>query len=164
MRSLIRTGKEIAAIYERNVTTVYRVCVLFFRENLPDVEDAVQTTFLKMMHEPKRFRDPEHEKAWLIVTAGNICRDMLGSGWHKRVDMDEKRMQQATVPFEIDETLQSVLELPDKLKTAIYMFYYEGYPAKEIADHMGKTVSSVWGYLWIGYTKLYRKDKVVVFS
>ena len=150
MRSLIRTGKEIAAIYERNVTTVYRVCVLFFRGNLPDVEDAVQTTFLKLVNEPKRFRDPEHEKAWLIVTAGNICRDMLGSGWHKRVDMDEKRMQQAAVPFEIDETLQSVMELPDKYKTAIYMFYYEGYSAREIATYMGKTESSVWGYLHAG--------------
>ena len=150
MRSMVRTGKEIAAIYERNVTTVYRVCVLFFRRNLPDVEDAVQTTFLKLANEPPRFRDPEHEKAWLIVTAANICRDMLRSGWHKRVDMDEKRMQQAAVPFEIDETLQSVMELPDKYKTAIYMFYYEGYSAKEIANYMGKTESSVWGYLHSG--------------
>lgn len=99
---------------------------------------------------PPRFRDPEHEKAWLIVTAGNICRDMLRSGWHKRVDMDEKLMQQAAVPFEIDETLQSVMELPDKYKTAIYMFYYEGYSAKEIANYMGKTESSVWGYLYVG--------------
>ena len=150
MRSMVRTGKEIAAIYERNVTTVYRVCVLFFRGNLSDVEDAVQTTFLKLVKGPPRFRDAEHEKAWLIVTAGNICRDMLRSGWRKRVAMGEPHAAQAAVPFEIDETLQSVMELPDKYKTAIYMFYYEGYSAKEIAGCMGKTESSVWGYLHVG--------------
>ena len=138
---------------------MYRVCVLFFRGNPPDVEDAVQTTFLKLVNEPKRFRDPEHEKAWLIVTAGNTCRDMLRSGWHKRVDMDEKRVQQAAAPFEIDETLQCVMDLPDKYKTAIYLFYYEGCSAKEIANSMGKTESSVWGYLHAGRDLLKRMLK-----
>lgn len=128
MHSLCRTGKEIAAIYERNMETVYRVCLMFFRGNLADVEDAVQTTFLRLLKEPKRFSDQEHEKAWLIVTASNICKDVLASGWHKRVNMDERTMQRQAVPFEMDETLQSVMALPDKYKTAIYMFYYEATP------------------------------------
>ena len=154
MRLLDRTHQEIAAIYERNVDTVYRVCFLFFRGNRADVEDAVQTTFLRLTQQTKLFRDAEHEKAWLIVTAGNICRDMLGSGWRKRVVMDDQLIERSTVPFEIDETLQSVMALPDHYKTAIYLFYYEGYSAKEIAGLMGKTVASVWGYLHSGRTLL----------
>ena len=154
MRPLGRTYQEIAAIYERNVDTVYRVCFLFFRGNRADVEDAVQTTFLRLTQQTKPFCDTEHEKAWLIVTAGNICRDMLGSGWRKRVVMDEQQIEQSAVPFETDETLQSVMELPDQYKTAIYLFYYEGYSAKEIAGFMGKTVASVWGYLHSGRTLL----------
>ena len=150
MHSLCRTGKELAAIYERNVDTVYRVCVLFLRRNLPDVEDAVQTTFLRLIKEGTPFRDREHEKAWLIVTASNICRNMLSSGWRRRVRIDEEAARRQAVPFEIDETLQSVMALPDQYKTAIYMFYYEGYSAAEIAGHMGKNVSSVWGYLHTG--------------
>ena len=154
MRSLVRTHREITEIYDRNVDTVYRVCFLFFRGNRADAEDAVQTTFLRLAQEPKPFRDAEHEKAWLIVTAGNICRDMLSSGWRKRVVMDEQLMGGSAIPFEIDETLQSVMALPDHYKTAIYPFYYEGYSAKEIAGYMGKSVASVWGYLHSGRTLL----------
>ncbi len=154
MHSLCRTGKEIAAIYERHVETVYRVCLMFFRGNLSDVEDAVQTTFLRLLKEPKRFSDQEHEKAWLIVTASNICKDMLASGWRKQVNVDTLTIQQQAIPFEIDETLQSVMALPDKYKTVIYMFYYEGYSAKEIANYMGKTDASVWRYLHDGRKRL----------
>ncbi|MDO4563948.1 MAG: RNA polymerase sigma factor [Clostridia bacterium] len=159
MRSLWRTNKETAEIYERNVGTVYRVCFLFFRGNLPDVEDAVQTTFLALMKNTKPFRDLEHEKAWLIVTASNICKNALASSWNKRVDMDEQSVRRLAVPFNVDETLQSVMTLPDKYKTAIYMFYYEGYSAKEIAGYMGKTESSVWGYLHQGRNLLKRTLK-----
>lgn len=154
MRSLVRTNKEITEVYERNVDTVYRVCFLFFHGNRADTEDAVQTTFLRLAQEPKPFRDAEHEKAWLIVTAGNICRDMLSSGWRRRVVMDEQLIERSTAPFEMDETLQSVMALPDNDKTAIYLFYYEGYSAKEIAGYMGKSVASVWGYLHSGRSLL----------
>jgi len=154
LRSLVRTHKEIAEIYERNVDTVYRVCYLFFHGNRADTEDAVQTTFLRLAQETKTFRDAEHEKAWLIVTAGNLCRDILSSGWRRRVQMDEQLVEQTAAPFFIDETVQSVMALPDNYKTAIYLFYYEGYSAKEIAGYMGKTVASVWGYLHSGRTLL----------
>ena len=154
MRSLVRTQKEITEAYERNVDTVYRICFLFFRGNRADAEDAVQTAFLRLAQEPKPFRDAEHEKAWLIVTAGNICRDMLSSGWRRRVVMDEQLIERSKDTFEIDETLQSVMALPDHYKTAIYLFYYEGYSAKEIAGFMGKTIASVWGYLHSGRTLL----------
>lgn len=159
MRSICRTGKEIAEIYERNVETVYRVCVLFFRGSFPDVEDAVQTTFLQLLKRPQQFRDREHEKAWLIVTASNVCRNMLSSGWHRQVEMNEQAVQRQTIPFKTDETLESVMALPDRYKTAIYLFYYEGYPAKEIAGYMDKTESSVWGYLHAGRKLLKRELK-----
>ncbi|MEG1524269.1 MAG: sigma factor-like helix-turn-helix DNA-binding protein [Clostridia bacterium] len=34
------------------------------------------------------------------------------------------------------------------------MFYYEGYSAKETASYLGKTESSVWGYLHKGRSLL----------
>ena len=74
----------------------------------------------------------------------------FASGWRKRVDLDEQKVQQISAPFYMDETLQCVMALPDKYKTAIYMFYYEGYSGREIARYMGKTETSVWGYLHTG--------------
>lgn len=150
MRSLWRTNKEIADIYRRNGKTVFRVCALFFRGNVHDAEDAVQTTFLRLMKDTTEFCSAEHEKAWLIVAAGNVCKNMLASGWKRNVELDDAALQQQAVQLEIDETLRSVMALPGKYKTAIYMHYYEGYSAREIADYMGKTEPTVRRYLHDG--------------
>lgn len=150
MHSLLRTNEEIEEIYKRHADTVYRVCFLFLKGNAADIEDAIQTTFLKVLKDTTRFQSIEHEKAWLIVTASNICKDMLSSAWKKRVDINNEMIQRQASPFVIDETLESVMALPDKYKTSIYMFYYEGYSGKEIAKQLGKKETSIWSYLHKG--------------
>ena len=40
-KSLLRTDREIAEVYERNKKTVYRVCFSYMK-NTADTEDAVQ--------------------------------------------------------------------------------------------------------------------------
>lgn len=150
MRSLWRTNKEITEIYRRQVKTVFRVCMLFFYGNASDAEDAVQATFLKLMKDETRFRSTEHERAWLIVTAGNVCKDMRKSGWRTLVELDEDALLLRQAGPGPDETLQSVMALPGKYKTAVFLHYYEGYSAKEIARCMGKAEPTVRRYLAAG--------------
>ena len=69
---LLRTDEEITQLYERYVDMVYRLCITILKHKF-DAEDAVQTTFIKLMHYNKPFANAEHEKAWLIVTATNTC-------------------------------------------------------------------------------------------
>ena len=76
MPSLLRTEKEIIQIYNRHVDTVYRVCYSFMK-NRPETEDMVQETFLRLLSSQKSFENERHEKAWLIVTASNVCKDTL---------------------------------------------------------------------------------------
>ena len=149
-----KTADEIAAIYSRNADTVYRVCMMFFKGKKDDAEDAVQTAFLKLMYCGVSFKNPEHEKAWLIVTASNVCRDMLRSAWRKRVELDESHLAATPAHYEGDEILSIVMALPDNCKTAVYMYYYEGFSCGEIARAMGKTTASVWGYLHKGRAML----------
>lgn len=151
MRQTMRTNEQIAGLYARHADSVYRVCMLFFRGRVQDAEDAMQTTFLKLISDTTRFESASHERAWLIVTASNTCRDMLSSGWNRRVEPDEKRVLAEEAPrAAADETLQSVMELPEQYKAAVYLYYYEGYSCREIARYMKKTVNSVWGYLHEG--------------
>ena len=75
-KSLLRTDKEISKLYETYADMVYRLCITLLK-NPFDAEDAVQNTFLKLIHSRKSFEGPEHEKAWLIVTATNTCKDTL---------------------------------------------------------------------------------------
>lgn len=144
---LLRSKKELSEIYERQVDMIYRVCFMYFNGNDSDIEDAIQTTFLKLLKASTQFENTEHEKAWLIVTTSNVCRNMLSSTWKKRVELDSEKLERQSISAKIDKTLEYVMELPDKYKAAVYMFYYEGYSCKEIAKSMGKTENSVWGYL-----------------
>lgn len=75
-KSLRRSDKEITEIYERHFSMVYRVCFSYMK-NPQDTNDMVQNTFMKLVEHGVEFENPEHEKAWLIVTASNLCKNHL---------------------------------------------------------------------------------------
>lgn len=95
----------------------------------------MQETFLRLMTNGKRFESEKHEKAWLIVTASNLCRDALKTWWRKVEDIDDPTLAVQQPPHEVNEVLGTVLELPAEYKTVVYMYYYEGYTAAEIAKY-----------------------------
>lgn len=149
-KSLLRTSEEIEEIYNRNVETVYRVCFTYMK-NSTDTEDMVQNTFLKLISYNKKFSCVEHEKAWLIVTASNLCKDFFKSKWSKIKNIDDyENILTEKTDFNIDETLKVIIELPLKYKTVIYMYYYEGYNSNEIAKILNKPKSTVRVYLHKG--------------
>lgn len=149
-KSLLRTDKEIEEIYYRNVDTVYRVCFAYLK-NKADTEDMVQNTFLKLISYNKEFNNSNHEKAWLIVTATNLCKDFYKSKWIKRENIDDFENNLYTKQeLNIDETFEAIMTLPHKYKTAIYLYYYEGYSCSEIADILHKPSSTIRVYLHKG--------------
>lgn len=153
--SLLRTDKEITQIYSRHVQMVYRVCYSFMK-NSAAAEDMVQTVFLKLMTYPKAFQSDEHEKAWLIVTASNLCKDQLRHWWQRREPLEDQT-EAAAPEVKTDETLEAVLSLPDRYKTAIYLYYYEGYSTGEIAAMLKKAPSTVRDTLTRGRRLLRKK-------
>lgn len=123
------------AIYSRQVDTVYRVCYSFMK-NRADAEDLTQETFLRLLSTGKEFENMGHERAWLIVTASNLCRDSLKKWWRRNEPLSEHTELAAQEPPE-DEILDVILQLPEDYKAAVYMYYYEGYTTVEIASHLG---------------------------
>jgi len=140
--SLLRTDKEITEIYERHINTVWRVCYSFMK-NRVDTEDSVQETFLRLISSGKEFQSESHERAWLIVTASNLCRDSLKHWWRRREDIDDHRELAEELPVREGRVLSAIMALPDDYKTAVYMHYYEGYTAAEIAEFSGCAQSTV---------------------
>jgi RNA polymerase sigma-70 factor (ECF subfamily) len=136
MPALQRTGKEIAEIYNRHVDAVYRVSYSFMK-NKADAEDAVQETFLRLLSCGKVFENERHERAWLIITASNICKDNLKKWWRKAETIDDYSDTLAVQETPGNDVTRAILELPAKYKTVVYLYYYEGYSTKEIAMRLG---------------------------
>ena len=113
LRPLLRTDKEIEEIYERHIKTLYRVCYAYMK-NPADTEDAVQETFYRLISKAPKFRDTEHEKAWLIRTATNICKDELKHWRRRNEDIDEHTELQTEDNVGSDDVFGAVMELPDK--------------------------------------------------
>lgn len=138
----VRSKEEVADLYRRHGTMVYQICLMLLK-NVPDAEDATQTVFRKVMEQDKPFRDPEHEKAWFIVTARNECRDQLKHWWrNKRVD--PAALEQLTWEQPEDGALwEHILSLPEKYRLVLYLHYYQGYTSLETAEILGKNPSTV---------------------
>lgn len=144
--TLRRTDKEITEIYMRHRKTVYRVCYAYMK-NPADTEDAVQDTFVQMIRKGPVFENEEHEKAWLIRTAENVCRNVLRYWWRRHEDIDDHYDLQSPDHSEADSLMQTVMALPDKYKTVVYLYYYEGYSSAEIAGMLGRPQSTIRNYM-----------------
>ncbi|MCL2153851.1 MAG: RNA polymerase sigma factor [Oscillospiraceae bacterium] len=144
--SLLRTDKEIAEIYGRHKDMTYRICFAYMK-NIMDAEDVIQDTFCKLIESGTAFESAEHEKAWIIRTATNLCKNALRYWWRRRESLDDYEAIQAKDVFEIDDTFNAVMALPDKYKTAVYLYYYEGYDSTEISKLLQKPQSTIRYYL-----------------
>lgn len=150
--SLIQREEEFITIYQKYVDMVYRICFLYFK-NPSDTEDVVQNVFLKLFTSEPVFKDENHRKAWLIVTASNMCKNSIKNWWRQKVTIGEFDIAETNYEKK-DETLEILLSLPKKYKTVLYCYYYEGYQTNEIATILHMNEATVRSYLHRGRSYL----------
>ena len=138
--------------YEKQFRYVWNLCIAFLR-NVEDTEDAVQEVFLRLLDSEAPFANEGEIRAWLIVTAKNVCRDELRRARRRDVSLDDAQSCAAPAP-EIDETLALVRSLPLRYRTPVYLFYYEGYSTAQIAALLNRKESTVRSDLRRGRKKL----------
>jgi len=147
------SSKSVEEIYRRHFDMVYRISYSYLK-NPSDTEDATADVFAKLMQKNITFQNAEHEKAWLIRTAINICKNHLNHWWRSRADIDEYENLPCDDPFHIDETLKIVMELPTRCKDVIYLYYYEGYTSEEVAEILKRPHSTIRNHLHEARNKL----------
>ena len=155
----MRSDLEVAQAIERYADTVKRLCMVYLK-NYADSEDIFQTVFLKYALHRAAFESPEHENAWFIRVTINACKDLLHSAFRRKtVSLEQVAgLRQVTEP-EHREVLEAVLSLPEKYRVAVYLHYYEGYSAPEIAKLTGRNVNSV--YTLLNRGKMLIKEALV---
>lgn len=117
---------------------VLRVCYLYLADR-PSAEDAMQDTFLKAWRfmESYERRNNCSAKTWIMRIAINTCKDYRRTGWFRHIDT---RKEPDAAPFhapdheqENQELMQAVISLPDKLKQAVLLYYYQDMTMEETA-------------------------------
>ena len=127
--------REIVRIVETYSDMLMRIA--FNRMNsIAEAEDVVQSTFERLMRRQPRFDSREHEKAWLIRTAIRICIDESRKASRANVPLNEEIA--SAYSQESYELLDTIRQLPEKDRDAVYLYYYEEYPTKDVAKILGE--------------------------
>ena len=143
-------AKRLVNLY---ADTILRISYQYLKQTC-DAEDICQTVFLKYLTSAMTFDTVEHEKAWIIRTTINACKDHLKSAFFRRTVALDDAAQIAAPAVPDSWLLDAMKGLPEKYRISLYLYYYEEYSAREIADVMGVRESTVGQYLTRGRRKL----------
>ena len=133
--------------------TILRISYSYLKQTC-DAEDICQTVFLKYLTNDCTFDSIDHEKAWIIRTTINACKDYLKSAHFRRTVALDEAAAVAAPPVPDTEVLDALKRLPEQYRISLYLFYYEEYSAREIAQVMGKSEANITQYLSRGRRKL----------
>lgn len=105
-----------------------------------DAEDAVQEAFLILLKKRPVFQSEAHKKAWLIRVTINTAKNMAKQ---RRRSVPLEEWNGAFTYREETGVLNAVLSLPEKYRTVLHLYYYEGYDMKEIGGIMRLPAATV---------------------
>lgn len=127
--------RHIEYAVEKYSNMLFRICFTFL-SNEADAEDALQETFIRYMTKAPLFRDSEHEKAWLIKVATNVCKNMVRfKSKHASVNLEE--LKNIGISISDTDVFGLIMRLPSKYKVVLDLYYIEGYKANEISNIIG---------------------------
>lgn len=130
---------DITQVYNDNKNSVYRLALTYLHSQA-EAEDVCHDVFIKMM-ERKVSILPGKERAWLLTVTANECKDRLR--FWKRHETEELSDCIPVKDTQSLDILETVMSLSVKERTVVYLYYYEGYTAKEIAGILKITASAV---------------------
>lgn len=133
--------EAVARVIEQYANTLFRMCFVILKHE-QDAQDVLQETFIKYMEKAPEFKNEQHEKAWLLKVASNLCKDLLRFK-RRNAYVDVEELEKYCKEPEEAEVLKEVMLLPAKYKSAIHLYYIEGYKMEEIAGILGISENAV---------------------
>lgn len=125
---------EIEQLIEKYKSTVYGVALTHTKTKY-DADDVFQDVFLALWKKSPHFSDEEHRKAWIIRTTLNLCKKTYNASiWKKAVSFGEIKEEQFVFQNRRENDIfLAVQAMTPKLRTVIYLYYFEEMSVKEIA-------------------------------
>jgi RNA polymerase sigma-70 factor, ECF subfamily len=159
--------EAFALLFDRYAQLLYRV-VYHVLDDHGEAEELVQEVFLRLLERAPRF-DPSKgaAKPWLVRVAYNRALD-------RRTYLARRRFRSGTDLDLVAESLsggqdleaelgasadraqvrRALEELPEKQRTALELYFFEGLDLKEIAERMDETFANVRHHYYRGLERL----------
>ena len=130
------TDTEFTYLTTRYMDTVFRVALSWLKHP-SEAEDVTQTVFLKLYRERKPFATEAHVKHWLIRVTINECKKLFRNPFRGAEDISNYTNALRFETSEQSELYDAVMNLPQKYRVPIFLYYYEDYSTAEISKMMG---------------------------
>ncbi len=110
-------------------------------------EDISQEVFCRAYKNLDKFRNESSYYTWLYRITVNLCRDMKTSAYFRHMlplrSAEEKEQAQDYEQKQGGEVFSAVMELPEKYRTVISLYYFDDMPTPEIARTLGLKEATV---------------------
>lgn len=142
---------QFLRIFNLYKNDIYRLAYSITK-NTYDTDDIVQTVFIKLYNNKIINKDDKEIKRWLIKVTINECKTIFLSSWKRRIVSLTEKHENIKYEKDNDNLLNEINKLSKKERIVIFLYYYEGYKVKEIANILGKSETNI-------QTILYRARK-----
>lgn len=123
---------------------ILRMCYLYLKD-YHLAEDAAQDTFIKAMKSYDSFQNQSSEKTWIIRIAINCCKNIMRTRWFRNYRNNLNEDFTESTEDQIDKLLdrecisKAIMQLNEKDRQIILLYYYQELSMKEIAKVIGKS-------------------------
>lgn len=184
----IYSRDEIERILNQYGDTIYRMAFIQVKSR-DTADDIYQEVCMKLIRQKSCIEPEEHLKAWLLRTTINCCKDYWKSAWLQKIclknngdqsdeqgdfagePIDAAREWDTYAEMEKEESpgyvTECVQRLPEKYRTVIHLYYYEGYSQAEIASLLGTNENTVASRIARGrkqLKKMLKEDEVKAYG
>lgn len=150
----MKSEEEMIATINQYGDLVQKICCLHKKQK-SDIDDIFQTVFLKYA-QAGTFHDSEHEKAWIIRVTVNACKSTYRDWFYKHVAFSDIIETYGITQENTFYLLDALYKLNANYRNVIYLYYYEGYKIKEIADILHKKENTI--HTWLRRAKKELRD------
>lgn len=150
----LRTDDCFEEVMEKYSDLIYRVAYANVKIKA-DADDVFQEVWCRYYRKNKVFESEEHRRNWLINVTLKCCKKIYSSVRYKRTVLtDDVSVLGNKLPQGDFEIYHTVINLPEKYRIPIYLYYFEGFSVNEISEMTGINNSTVRSQLKRGREKL----------
>jgi len=137
-------NEQFVRIFNLYKNDVYRLAYSYSK-NFFDSDDITQNVFIKLYKHYEILEQPDiNIKKWLVRVTINESKTTIISFWKRKItDLADTDVNSLYEEIKNNDVLEAILKLPKKYRTIVFLYYYENYKIKEIAELLHISVTNI---------------------